>query len=773
MTEPFSFRIENPNITGSEKQVIYLIASPDDNKNKLVLTVTNTSGTTISFNSSSTPFKLNFFNLFRGLPDPSAWQNIQISASDGNWQTQSYQNNRARELGQELKPTTGVSLNSGDKINFTLTNIAFSQSDLDYFNNQDRTQGDLQVEYFTPSEGQTPLKLFLRSYAPQPQTLENFEVDFIQLEKSQDWTWNVKQNNQELWLPNKSEEYVYTNSISDLAIETRLAFRLTNQDRTQDLKLTSQSKFKVSFLPGTGAGALADAQDLVNNIQIKELNAGDSQWQITQATEDILIWTLQPKQDITLSAGGGTVSFVIDAIEANGQPATAAESPGITEMYVEYQHIPLPQGSGDYDDGYRPVTIEKYVPTPQILSFEKTPDKDIYEPGELIALSWQAFAIEDLQLHYTDFNGIPTTQNINFVDSLSVTPPLYVSESRTTNYVLQGSNFTGSNYQVSARVSSLLDSLAGKTFDVADNVNAESSCETPDSGAATMFVYSVRLSFTNNKTATLEGYIRQGNHQGKGFSHSGQVKAIENLGNNQSTIQIGPLSWDEMMTLSSEYGCWWELDGKGPDWTVSLNLQYTLIPELGIILDLTIDQNAVTNITPAYCQRVEFGAIHHSWGNTFSLKIVDRGWKVLQSVQIVSKLASNKVIDVAGANTDNGTHIQLYDANGSDAQSWYLEDAGNGYYYIVSKLDSNKVLNVTGSYTGNGTQIILWNNDKTDNELWQLLYAGNGYYYIASKLDTNKVLNVYGSNTDNGTNIILWDKVEGSNNELWQLQGAS
>ena len=145
-----------------------------------------------------------------------------------------------------------------------------------------------------------------------------------------------------------------------------------------------------------------------------------------------------------------------------------------------------------------------------------------------------------------------------------------------------------------------------------------------------------------------------------------------------------------------------------------------------------------------------------------------------QLLKIVTKLDSNKVIDVAGANTANGTQIQVYESNETDAQSWFLQDAGNGYHYIVSKLDSNKVLNVTGSDTRNGTQIVLWDEVAgATNELWQLQDAGNGYYYIASKLDTNKVLNVYGSNTDNGTNIILWDKVEGSNNELWQLKGAS
>ena len=119
---------------------------------------------------------------------------------------------------------------------------------------------------------------------------------------------------------------------------------------------------------------------------------------------------------------------------------------------------------------------------------------------------------------------------------------------------------------------------------------------------------------------------------------------------------------------------------------------------------------------------------------------------------INSNLDNNKVIDVAGGSKNNGTNIQLYSSNNSNAQIWYLKYINNGYYYITSALTPTTSLDLTCGNTSNGTNIQLYKTNSTDSQLWKLKDDGNGNISIISKKE-NICISVNNSSTINGTNV--------------------
>ncbi|MED1305303.1 hypothetical protein BK704_10980 [[Bacillus thuringiensis] serovar konkukian] len=55
-----------------------------------------------------------------------------------------------------------------------------------------------------------------------------------------------------------------------------------------------------------------------------------------------------------------------------------------------------------------------------------------------------------------------------------------------------------------------------------------------------------------------------------------------------------------------------------------------------------------------------------------------------------------------------------------EEQLWIVEDAGNGLFYLRNKKNPNKVLDVTGTATTNGTNIIVWDFNGGNNQKFKL-----------------------------------------------------
>ena len=113
-------------------------------------------------------------------------------------------------------------------------------------------------------------------------------------------------------------------------------------------------------------------------------------------------------------------------------------------------------------------------------------------------------------------------------------------------------------------------------------------------------------------------------------------------------------------------------------------------------------------------------------------------------------------------------------------QLWFLDDAGEGYYYIVSKLkpDDTLVLDIEGRSTENDARVKTYHR-KPDhkprqdraNQMWRVDPDGT----IVSALH-GKVMDVKGRNTAPGTPIVMFGKKAAHDhpqNQQWRLDQPS
>jgi glucosylceramidase len=117
---------------------------------------------------------------------------------------------------------------------------------------------------------------------------------------------------------------------------------------------------------------------------------------------------------------------------------------------------------------------------------------------------------------------------------------------------------------------------------------------------------------------------------------------------------------------------------------------------------------------------------------------------------------AGKCIDVAGASSANGTAVQLYDCNGTGAQTWTL--AGDGSIQSLGKC-----MDVTAASTANGAKIQIYDCNGTNAQKWSvsggtLVNAGSG-----------KCLDATGNSSANGNQLQIWSCVAGAANQQWKV----
>ncbi|WP_333773987.1 ricin-type beta-trefoil lectin domain protein [Streptomyces sp. IBSBF 3136] len=117
---------------------------------------------------------------------------------------------------------------------------------------------------------------------------------------------------------------------------------------------------------------------------------------------------------------------------------------------------------------------------------------------------------------------------------------------------------------------------------------------------------------------------------------------------------------------------------------------------------------------------------------------------------------AGKCVDVAGANPANGTPVQLYDCNGTAAQSWTVGSDGT-----VRAL--GKCLDVTGNGTADGSTVQLWDCTGGPNQKWAVSAA-----HDIVNPQANKCLDVTGNNPANGTRLQIWS-CSGGANQKWTV----
>jgi chitinase len=114
-----------------------------------------------------------------------------------------------------------------------------------------------------------------------------------------------------------------------------------------------------------------------------------------------------------------------------------------------------------------------------------------------------------------------------------------------------------------------------------------------------------------------------------------------------------------------------------------------------------------------------------------------------------------KCVDVSGANTANGTAIQLWTCNGTAAQQW--THTGNTFQAL------GKCMDVTSAGTANGTKIQLWDCNGTGAQAWT--QGANGSLVNTG---SGKCLDATGPSSADGTRLQIWT-CAGTANQSWTI----
>lgn len=130
-------------------------------------------------------------------------------------------------------------------------------------------------------------------------------------------------------------------------------------------------------------------------------------------------------------------------------------------------------------------------------------------------------------------------------------------------------------------------------------------------------------------------------------------------------------------------------------------------------------------------------------------KGANSGWFAL------SNKRSGKCLDVAGARTWNGTNVQSYRCNGSNAQKWFYEVSTG---YLRSGLNWNKCLDNGGQHR-NGGKVVIWSCVNSNNMRWD--FVGNT---LRPRPNHNVAVDAFG--TGDSSNVGLWS-THGGTNQQW------
>ncbi|QIB47789.1 glycosyl hydrolase family 18 protein [Streptomyces aureoverticillatus] len=121
---------------------------------------------------------------------------------------------------------------------------------------------------------------------------------------------------------------------------------------------------------------------------------------------------------------------------------------------------------------------------------------------------------------------------------------------------------------------------------------------------------------------------------------------------------------------------------------------------------------------------------------------------------------SGKCLDVKSGSADNGTPVQIWDCNGSDAQKWTLP--GDGTARALGKC-----LDVASSGTANGTLTQLWNCNGSGAQQWR-----PGGDKELRNPGSDRCLDIPSSVAENGRQTQIWD-CNGSDAQKWTLPDGS
>jgi len=116
---------------------------------------------------------------------------------------------------------------------------------------------------------------------------------------------------------------------------------------------------------------------------------------------------------------------------------------------------------------------------------------------------------------------------------------------------------------------------------------------------------------------------------------------------------------------------------------------------------------------------------------------------------------SGKCLDARAAGTVNGTAIQQYTCNGTNAQQYQFVETSGGYLRINNRGNSAEALDVTNVSTADNAPIQTWTYSGGTNQQWQAVAESGGYYHFVNR-NSGKCLDTPGASTSDSVQLVQY-----------------
>jgi hypothetical protein len=134
---------------------------------------------------------------------------------------------------------------------------------------------------------------------------------------------------------------------------------------------------------------------------------------------------------------------------------------------------------------------------------------------------------------------------------------------------------------------------------------------------------------------------------------------------------------------------------------------------------------------------------------------------------VVNKI-SGKCVDARAAGTTNGTAIQQYTCNGTNAQQYQFVPTSGGFVRINNHGNSSQVLDVTDVSTADNARIQTWSYVGGNNQQWQPVSEGGGYYRFVNR-NSGKCLDTPGASLADSVQLVQYT-CNGTGAQSFRLQ---
>lgn len=170
------------------------------------------------------------------------------------------------------------------------------------------------------------------------------------------------------------------------------------------------------------------------------------------------------------------------------------------------------------------------------------------------------------------------------------------------------------------------------------------------------------------------------------------------------------------------------------------------------------------------CANVQLYSYNGSAAQKWSVTFDDNGYATIKNV------GSGKVLDAQYGNSNSGTNVWQYAGSDSNkAQKWRITANDDGTVSIISALSSTSAIDVSNGSSANGSNVQLWSSNGSQAQRFTFVATSpkvssggqadiaDGYYTFTTATNLKHKLDVQAWSKSDGARIQLWDSTDGEN----------